>query len=370
MKKFFLLLLAMPGMLMAQRQVSVLITAPDSLDASVKEIFATEFIERISANNDFQAFNGEENASRADLICVADIAAFKTSYYIKARLLDANSNAVQATASVGSSLAEIEDILAAADKLSTKLFGNVAPVGEEYSTIGFSKKDNCDIISIDNTGDVTIVTLKLFATKVVGWMFTPTAYIRDRATGNTYSLLEANGISTTAFEKKPAGIHEFKLTFAKMPYNVTNIDIVEPDGWEWDNIELRNYGKTGYHLFVDETQKKFDEMMKEIELMRQQEAVVGPIVNVVNSYNSYLITITNEQYASAFVIELEEAPGKFKKLGTVEKRSRLTFRVSPSMFGQLKAIQRDGWLISPQVFKFNVPPMRPQDQIMFTIPRP
>ena len=39
-------------------------------------------------------------------------------------------------------------------------------------------------------------------------------------------------------------------------------------------------------------------------------------------------------------------------------------------FGQLKAIQVDGYLLSPVVYKFQVPPMKPKDEIRFDIPRP
>ena len=161
------------------------------------------------------------------------------------------------------------------------------------------------------------------------------------------------------------GIHEFSAIFEKVPYTATNIDIIEPKGWEWTDIVLRNFGKTGLHQFRDETQQKFGMMMKERELMKRQEVEVGQIVNIEDSYRSYLVTITNEQYSSAYLIELEG-----KKLGTVPKRSTVTFRLAPEQSGQIKAIQVDGWLLSPSVFKFMVPPMKPTDRINFMIPRP
>ena len=110
------------------------------------------------------------------------------------------------------------------------------------------------------------------------------------------------------------------------------------------------------------TQHKFGRLMKERELMRRQEAKLGPIVNVYDSYRSYLITIYNERY-SDFLIELNG-----KKLGTVAKRSTLTFRIAPEEYGLLKAIEISSFL--PTVMKFNVPPLKPTEEISFNILRP
>ena len=384
MKKILFFLLALPTIMMAQQKVAVYVTAPESVDPEVKEIFASELVTGISQNRDFKAVERTADFDRdlqgsqdntqicalgeqlgVDMVCVANVTPFRDSYYIKSRLLDVRTLAIAASANEASSLSGLEDILAVSDRLIGRLFDRVERIEEEYSKVGFANKNNCDIITIDNTGQNTVVTFKLMDPKGIRWSIYPTTVIRDRATGNEYKLLAANGISTGASETYGIGVHEFSVTFEKLPYNVTNIDILEPKGWEWTDIVLKNFGKVGLHQFHDDTQQKFAMKMKERELMKRQEAEVGPIVNIEDSYRSYLVTITNEQYGSAYLIELEG-----KKLGTVPKRSTLTFRIAPEKYGQIKAIQVDGWLLSPSVFKFMVPPMKPNDRISFVIPRP
>ena len=237
-----------------------------------------------------------------------------------------------------------------------------APIEQEYSTVGAANKSNCDIISIDNTGANTIVTLKIIDAKGIRWSIYPSTVIRDRATGAEYHLISANGISTGAPESYGVGIHEFSLTFEKLPYRATSINIIEPKGWEWTDITLKKYGKTGFHQFVDSTQHKFKRLLKEQEMMRRQEAELGTIKNITDSYRSYLLTIDNERY-SDFMIELNG-----KKLGTVSKRSRMTFRLAPEEYGLLKAIEVTSFL--PTVMKFDIPPLNPGDKISFSILRP
>ena len=382
MKKILLLLLVLPTMLMAQRKVAVFVTGSESLDPEVREILASELVSGIASNRDYQAVessasfaqlpNNQDNQSLCelgqqlgvDLVCVANVTTFRESYYIKSRLLDSRSQAIVASASEGSSLAGIEDILNVCERLIGQLFYSAAPVQEEYSTVGAANKSNCDIISIDNTNPAnTVVTLKIIDAKGIRWSIYPSTVIRDRTTGAEYHLISANGISTGASESYGVGLHEFSLTFEKVPYSVTSIDIIEPKGWEWTDITLKNYGKTGYHLFVDETQHKFGRLMKEQELMRRQEAEIGgPFTNVTDSYRSVLVTVYNERY-SDFLIELNG-----KKIGTVAKRSQMTFRLAPEQYGLLKAIEISSFL--PTVMKFDLPPMKPGDKISYNILRP
>lgn len=382
MKKILFLMLAMlPTMLMAQRKVAVYVTAPESVDAEVKEILGSELATAITQSRDFKATDRTAEFAReldtnqdnqviaavgqrfgADLVCVANITTFRDSYYIKARLLDVRSQEVINSASEASSLAGLEDVLNASTRLAERLCATVEPVEEEFSKVGFANKRNCDVITIDNTGENTVVTFKIMDSKGIKWSMYNATVIRDRATGNEYKLLSTKGIATDHSETWGVGIHEFSAIFEKVPYNVTNIDIIEPKGWEWTDIVLKNFGKTGLHQFRDETQQKFGVMMKERELMKRQEAELGPIVNIEDSYRSYLIVITNERY-SDFLIELEG-----KKLGTVPKRSTMTFRIAPEKYGLLKAIEISSFL--PTVMKFNVPPMKPTDRISFMIPRP
>ena len=369
-------------MLMAQRKVAVYVTGSESLDPEVKEILGSELVNGITQNRDFQAVersadferelqNSQDNQQicslgqdlGVDLVCVANVSSFRDSYYIKARLLDVRTMTIAASASEGSSLASIEDILRTCEHLAGQLFDRVAPIEEEYSKIGYANKRNCDIITIDNTGAQTVVTFKILDAQGIRWSMYAATVIRDRATGKEYKLLATKGIYTDHSESFGVGIHEFTATFEKLPYEVTNIDIIEPKGWEWTDIVLKNFGKVGLHQFRDETQQKFGMLMKEKELMARQEARLGTIVNVEPSYRSYLITIHNEQY-SDYLIQLEGV-----NIGRVEKRSTKTFRIAPEKYGQLKAIQID-YLISPSVFKFQVPPMKPTQEISFNILRP
>ena len=371
-------------MLMAQQKVAVYVSAPEGFDPEVKDILASELVTGIAQNREFKAIersaefgqlqNAQDNDQicalgqqlGADLVLVANITSFRDSYYIKGRLLNVRTLAIASSASEASSFASLEDILAVSEKLTGRLFDAVEPVEEEFSKIGFANKNNCDLIAIDNTGANTIVTFKLLDPKgTIKWSIYAATVIRDRATNNEYKLLATNGINTDHSESYGLGIHEFSVTFEKLPYEVTNIDIIEPKGWEWTDIVLKNFGKVGLHRFRDDTQKKFAMQLKEQELMKQQEARLGQIVNIEQSYRSYLITITNENYGSDYLIQLEG-----KNIGTVRKRSTLTFRIAPENYGQLKAIQVDGYLLSPMVYKFQVPPMKPKDEIRFDIPRP
>lgn len=384
MKKILFLLLALPTLLMAQQKVAVYVSAPEGFDPEVKDILASELVTGIAQNREFKAIersadfgqlqNAQDNDQicalgqqlGADLVLVANITSFRDSYYIKGRLLNVRTLAIASSASEASSFASLEDILAVSEKLTGRLFDAVEPVEEEFSKIGFANKNNCDLIAIDNTGANTIVTFKLLDPKgTIKWSIYAATVIRDRATNNEYKLLATNGINTDHSESYGLGIHEFSVTFEKLPYEVTNIDIIEPKGWEWTDIVLKNFGKVGLHRFRDDTQKKFAMQLKEQELMKQQEARLGQIVNIEQSYRSYLITITNENYGSDYLIQLEG-----KNIGTVRKRSTLTFRIAPENYGQLKAIQVDGYLLSPMVYKFQVPPMKPKDEIRFDIPRP
>ena len=381
MKKILFLLLALPTLVMAQRKVAVYVIAPEGFEPEVKEILAGELATAISQNRDFQAsdrtaeFAHELDTNQdnqlisavgqrfgVDLVCVANITSFRDSYYLKSRLLDVRTQDVINSSSEASSLASLEDILNVSVRLAERLCATVAPVEEEFSKIGFANKRNCDIITIDNTGANTVVTFKIMDSKGIKWSMYDATVIRDRATGNEYKLLSTKGIYTDHSETWGVGIHEFSAIFEKVPYSATNIDIIEPKGWEWTDIVLKNFGKTGLHQFRDETQQKFGMMMKERELMKRQEAELGPIVNIEDSYRSYLIVITNERY-SDFLIELEG-----KKLGTVPKRSTMTFRIAPEKYGLLKAIEISSFL--PTVMKFNVPPLKPTERITFMIPRP
>ena len=97
--------------------------------------------------------------------------------------------------------------------------------------------------------------------------------------------------------------------------------------------------------------------------MRRQEAEIGgPFTNVTDSYRSVLVTVYNERY-SDFLIELNG-----KKIGTVAKRSQMTFRLAPEQYGLLKAIEISSFL--PTVMKFDLPPMKPGDKISYNILRP
>ena len=166
MKKILFLMLALvPTLLMAQRKVGVYVIAPESVEADIKEILGSELATAIGQNRDFQATDRTIEFARVmdtnqdnmiicsvgqqmgvDLVCVANITTFRDSYYIKARLLDVRTKEAINSASEGSALATLEDVLTASSRLAERLCGTVEPVEEEYSKIGFANKRNCDII--------------------------------------------------------------------------------------------------------------------------------------------------------------------------------------------------------------------------------
>ena len=385
MKKILFILLALPTMMMAQRKVAVYVTAPESLEPEMLEIFSSELVNGIAMNKDFQPIDRTADFARElqgsqdntqicavgerlgmDLVCVANVTPFRDSYYIKSRLLDVRTLAIASSASEASSLASLEDILSVSERLSERLFSRVERVEEEYSKLAYQNKNNCDLISIDNTGANTIVTFKLMDAKgTTKWSIYDQTVIRDRATGKEYHLLSTKGIATDHSECFGLGIHEFSATFEKLPYSVTNIDILEPKGWEWQDIVLKNFGKVGLHQFPDDTQQHFAMMMKEQEFMKKQEARLGcRVIAIEQSARSYLLIVSNEQYSGYFVYL------NGKKLGLVEKRSTVAFRLPPEAYGELKFSQADGFLLSPSIYKHNVPPMKPRDEISFPILRP
>jgi len=371
-------------MLMAQRKVAVYITAPESVDADTKEILGSELVNGIAMNKEFKAvertadFERELQGSQdnqqicdfgqklgVDLVCVANVTSFRDSYYIKSRLLDTRTLAIASSASEASSLATLDDILYTAERLAERLFSNVERVEEEYSKLGSASRNNCDLIAIDNTGENTVVTFKLMDAKgTTKWSLYDKTVIRDRATNKEYRLLSTKGIATDHSECFGLGIHEFSATFEKLPYDMKNIDILEPKGWEWRDIVLKNFGKVGLHQFPDESQQHFARLMKDQEIMKRQETRLGRIVNIEQTPRSYLLTVNNEQYSS-YLVKLAD-----RELGRVDKRSTLTFRLPPEIYGELKLIQIDGFLLSPSVYKHNVPPMKPMDEISFNIYRP
>ena len=99
--------------------------------------------------------------------------------------------------------------------------------------------------------------------------------------------------------------------------------------------------------------------------MKKQEARLGcRVIAIEQSARSYLLIVSNEQYSGYFVYL------NGKKLGLVEKRSTVAFRLPPEAYGELKFSQADGFLLSPSIYKHNIPPMKPRDEISFPILRP
>jgi hypothetical protein len=187
--------------------------------------------------------------------------------YIQVRMIDVETATVMATARELSSLTDLEQLVAASEKLANRLVGKQVEqitYAEEYSTVLSASTADCGIMSIDNTGSATIVQCKYLAKWKATIRISPKAYILDRNTGKQYRLTGANGISTTSKTIVTSLLTPFTLYFEKLPADVTDIDIIDPDkkGWKWEGIVLRPYGKADYYVFEDSIEPQYQAVLK------------------------------------------------------------------------------------------------------------
>ena len=213
---------------------------------------------------------------------------------------------------------------------------------KEFST--YSYGDNSGnrsfITKIENTNTHTKVTIKFFSafeTDKIG--ISRETYIIDMTTNRHYKLLEASNINITSEYSYSAdkqrnstgkkGIYEFTLFFQRIPDNVRNIKIIEKFsgsevGWIYKDISLKPYGQKGLYIF-----KYNEEQIIKEEYNKFLEALI------------YKVNFQNKKYDAQYIYM------NGKHIGTVPANSNKTFSISIYEYGQLKAVQAEGYLFYP-----------------------
>ena len=222
MRKHILLVFLMLSLsLMAQQKVAIYVTSSSNVDSSIKEIVGSELVSGFVTNKNYQAIERtadflkelakEQEYQRSgnvddqqisalgrqfgvDLVCVANITPFKDSYYINARLINAENATVQATARETSALASLEDFVQVTEHLASKLMGNAIAVQtaaselpKEYSQIQSGTR-YMQPIEIDNTGKYTKVLFKFATANPDKIKASVSSYAQDLKTGIKYKF--------------------------------------------------------------------------------------------------------------------------------------------------------------------------------------
>ena len=415
MKKTFLfLLLMLPTLMMAKTKVAVYVTAAEGVEEATKQIVGTELVTALIYNPEYSAVertsdflaeiqkehgyqrsgNVEDSQIRflgkqfgVDMVCVANIVPFQYAYYIQARLLNVETATVEAAARATSSLSSIDDIVSAAETLASKLVGKQADekkYGRQFSSVLTSPFD-CDIVSIDNTGRLTIVKFKFITPHTTQIMLSPNTFITDKS-GKIYKAIGMSGIGTEE-QYVNAGITPFSVTFEKIPNNLYSIDIIEPTGWQWKGISLTPYEKIGYYVFEDNSNSKYASLVKKDEIaaeraaeaeQRQREKqaeeaarqqatqenfqnALYDLGKAINNYkstqNSYILEVHNTKSYDCKII-LDK-----RIVGTINAYKTTEYLIPIDWYGKLQLIQKNGYIFSPTVYNFVISKQKPQSRI-------
>lgn len=207
-------------------------------------------------------------------------------------------------------------------------------------TYGDNSGNRSFITRIENTNTHTKVTIKYFSafeTDKIG--ISRETYIIDMTTNRHYKLLETSNINITSEYSFTAdkqrnstgkkGTYEFTLFFQKIPDNVRNIKIIEKFsgneiGWVYKDISLKPYGQKGLYIF------KYDE-----------EQIIKEEYNKFLSTLVYKISFQNRKY------DAQNIYVNGKRIGRVPANSTRIFNVSIYEYGQVKAVQAEGYLLYP-----------------------
>lgn len=282
-----------------QTKVAVYVTGHRMVSETAKQVVGGELVAGIVANSEYSAvertadflaqISKEQDYQRSgnvddkqiqalgkqfgvQLVCVANIMPHGNQCYIQVRMIDVETATVMATARELSSLTDLEQLVAASEKLANRLVGEQVEqitYAEEYSTVLSASTSDCGIMTIDNTGSAAVVQCKYLAKWKATIHISPKAYILDRTTGQQYRLTGTNGISTTKKTLVTSLLTPFTLYFEKLPTDVTEIDIIDPDkkGWKWEGIVLRPYGKADYYVFEDSIEPQYQAVLQQQQQM-------------------------------------------------------------------------------------------------------
>ncbi len=277
-----------------QTKVAVYVTGHESVSETAKQVVGGELVAGIVANSEYSAVertaefleqiakehkyqrsgNVDDRQIQAlgkqfgvQIVCAANIMPHGEQCYIQVRMIDVETATVMATERELSSLTDLQQLMAASEKLAGRLVGEQreqVTYDEEFSSVLSSSTNDCGIMSIDNTGSATVVQCKYLAKWKATIRISPDAYILDRDTDKRYRINGANGISTTKKTIVTSLLTPFTLYFDKLPQGVTHIDIIDPakKGWRWEGIILRPYGKPDYYVFEDNIEPQYQTVLK------------------------------------------------------------------------------------------------------------
>ncbi|MGM9838018.1 MAG: hypothetical protein ACI30A_05975 [Paludibacteraceae bacterium] len=417
-KSILLAAFLMPITLIAQTKVAVYVTGTENTDDAIKHIIGSELVAGITQHSDYVAvertpdFVAELRKEQGTLstnaddkhlsnlgkrfgvdeICIANLMPYQNAYYIQARMLNVSNANILTTAREISELSSIDQIVSTIETISAKLIGpSTKQYNQEFSTVLVSSNKDCDIISIDNTGNVAIVEFKLITPTSTQILISPETYILDKETNKRYKMLGCTNISSTQPQTINAGITPFSVTFEKLPQSIRSIDIVEPDGWYWKDVTLIPYNQPNYYQFADNTSNKYDDIMREIkaeaiqkeqqqqalqraEEQRQQQAErsqallqesLGVLGNSIQRYtqtiNSYVIEVHNSS-KHPYKVAIDG-----HVLGSVNAYKIEKYLVPLEWYGKLQAVQTSGYLFTPTVYNYQVPPQQKKANIKIRI---
>lgn len=430
MKKSILLAVVLiPMALIAQKKVAVYVTGAENIDDATKQIVGSELVAGLTAHSDYVAvertaeFVAElrkeqgilstnvddqylSNLGRrfgVDEMCVANIMPYQNLYYIQVRMLNVQNAKILATAREISELSSIDQIVSTTDAISVKLIGpSTKQYNQELSTVLMSSDEYCDIISIDNTGNMAVVEFKLMTPITTQVLMAPKTYILDKETNIKYKMLGVTGIGSIQYQTVSAGIIPFRVTFEKLPQSIRKIDIIEPNGWYWNDITLIPYNQPNYYQFTDNTVSKYDGMVrkaraeaiqKEQEQQRQREnqeqqahqkaeqqrqqqeqlersqtqlqrslgKLGNSIQQLTQTINSYVIEVHNtSKYPYKVVVDGHV-------LGIVNAYKIQKWLVPLEWYGKVQAVQTSGYLFTPTVYNYKIPPQQKKANVKIKI---
>lgn len=393
MKKFLLLFLSLCSIpVIAQTQTKVAVYVVEStVDDGVKKIIGSEMVSAIVANKDYQAvertpvfleqlskeqnYGDNQQISQigkqigVDNVCVVDITAIQSSYYVQARLLEVNEAVVLATAREITTLSSIDDIVSTTELIASKLIGEDAlknQIGKEYSTIGFMSEEtkNFHVISIDNTGLLTKMTFKYCTPKETWICIKPETHLYSKTENKRYTLVDIEGISfapnKTYISK---GIHTFSLYFEKFQDHIDNIDFIEPDGWCVYEMTLRPFGKRNYHVFADNSESNYENIClqyssylqqqeqlkrRQQEEQRKAEEAGEHLAKTIENIFTYNLHVMNMKHFPRAIWVGD------RYVGMVKGKSEATFKVATTYYGSAKSVQTKGYVMYPTTETFYI----------------
>lgn len=387
--------LAISVMAVSQQKVAIYVTAPESLDAPIKEIIGSELVSGIVLNKDYVAVERtsdflkeivkEQDYQRsgnvddaqiseigrqlgADIVCVANITPFKTSYYLTARLIDVETAMVIVAAKEIAVSDDLSDLVAAAEGLSSKLVGVEAKaikeaaeeLPKEYSVIQ-SGNPYMQPVEIDNTGTYARFTFK-FATPYNDKIkVSLNSYAKDDKTGIKYHFLGATGINADEWTPVEAGIHTFTLTCEKLPDNIESLTLYQDATWNWV-VKLVPYGKKNYYRFEDNMMKVYDAAVRTLEEQQQRkkefeeknQAASEQLNETLGSLAQSIANVANPTYFLLIVNNCLHARNVYvdgQYVGEVGGLSTYTFQVPCQYYKEIKLVQKN-YLFSPEINRF------------------